>query len=968
MILTNFSFSQNYSYKLISTKDGLPSSTITGITKDKNGVIWVGTEKGLCYISNGQIRQFKGLPDEGVLSVFASSDGSLWVSFGIEQFLVKIKDGKITSYSKEKDAIKNGSVLSMFEKNKHIYLAQNDGITVVSPDGKFKPLVNKIISDTMMSYWTIDFFTYNNKVYSSNLLRGINEVIVRDKDVIFKNVFTGDFIYGSSCVNNSLLLTFDPETKLFDAKKFLSRNYQQPIKTLSSRRPATFVTDNKSNIFGGCYNINYGFHGLIKLNHKLKEELILPENIPGQELFYDQSTNEIYFGTGFGLYIVNASFYSRFFNFQTEKLEIPIISSYPEKNGLVALTESGLFQLNLSNSIRKQLSVADLLAFVNKQQTETSNSLITKSYINKDKLTLKGLQLDDLKLVNGKWIIFSRIGFFIINKQFKIESFTPISSSNLNFTADGSLIFDNYRLSLIALTTFPKQKILYDCFKQDQLVLKHLMGIERFGQKTIIITENQGVFSFEGTSLKQIKLTNLTTDVYRCTSFQGRYLIISTVKGDILFYDSQANFKLVKTIKKSSFFNESIIDLKGNEYYLSFITSKRLYIWDGKKLKSHNDYQSGTDLFDRINLNQKQLVIYSPKTIIRLDLVKLLSEFKSKSVFTVTNRFTKAKEPIFNKSTHFFAKNRTITLQFLSYNELSAEILKGYYRVNQGNWIEIDQNGKINLQNLDYGDTEIEFKVFDKSSGNIAWHQHYTITAPTPWYLHFLAITFYILLFSACLILLTRYFVVKSKEKEIERLTISNKINSLQMEALQSQMNPHFVFNALNSMQKFILNIDQEKALLFLNQFSVLIRKVLDFSSLKSIIIEEELEFLNLYLSVENQRFQDSIKLVQEISCDTEIMIPPLLIQPLIENAIIYGLRNEFAEMRISLAITEEETMLKIVVKNEINPQMTKNHSFQSKSTEIIQKRLALYDPSASLKTEIQDQLFIAIILLPIND
>ena len=94
LILTNNYFGQNYDYKFISTKEGLPSSTITGITKDKNGIIWIGTEKGLCYISNGKIRQFKGLPDEGVLSVFASSDGSLWVGLGIKQFLVKIKDGK----------------------------------------------------------------------------------------------------------------------------------------------------------------------------------------------------------------------------------------------------------------------------------------------------------------------------------------------------------------------------------------------------------------------------------------------------------------------------------------------------------------------------------------------------------------------------------------------------------------------------------------------------------------------------------------------------------------------------------------------------------------------------------------------------------------------------------------------------------------------------------------------------------
>jgi hypothetical protein len=460
----------------------------------------------------------------------------------------------------------------------------------------------------------------------------------------------------------------------------------------------------------------------------------------------------------------------------------------------------------------------------------------------------------------------------------------------------------------------------------------------------------------------------LNTDVYRSTTFQGRYLVISTVKGNLLFYDSEQTFKLVRTIKKSQFYNESIIDLKGNDRYLVFITSKRIFIWDGKKLISYKDFQNGIDLFDRINLNGKNLVIYSPKTIIRLELLKLQKENNKKTVCNVTNQYTKTKEPIFNKLNHFFTKKQTLSLQFLSFNELNTDVLKGYYRINQSDWIEIEQSGKIYLQNLEYGDTEIEFKVTDKRSGKVTWKQVYTITNPTPWYLRFWAISLYIGMFSLVLILSTRYFVLQSKKKEIEHLRISNRLNELQMEALQSQMNPHFVFNALNSIQKFILNIDQEKALLFLNQFSVLIRKVLDFSSLKSITIEEELEFLELYLAVENQRFQDSILLAQEISCDIEIMIPPLLIQPLIENAIIYGLRSEFGEMRISLSITEEETMLRIVIKNEINPKMTKNHTFQSKSTEIIQKRLAIYNTKASLKTTIEGQLFIAIILLPINE
>jgi two-component system LytT family sensor kinase len=156
--------------------------------------------------------------------------------------------------------------------------------------------------------------------------------------------------------------------------------------------------------------------------------------------------------------------------------------------------------------------------------------------------------------------------------------------------------------------------------------------------------------------------------------------------------------------------------------------------------------------------------------------------------------------------------------------------------------------------------------------------------------------------------------------------------------------------------------------LLFLNQFSVLIRKVLDYSSLKSISIEEEMEFIDLYLGIENQRFQGTLNVEKEIDCDELTLIPPLLIQPLIENAIIYGLRSELGEMLIFFSIKQEEKWLRIEIKNEINAQVIKNHSFQSKSTEIIQKRLALYDAKASIKSSIENQYFIATILLPINE
>lgn len=959
---------QNYSYKHITTKDGLPSSTITGITKDKNGVIWIATEKGLCYISNSKIQQFKGLPDEGVLSVFASADGSLWVGYGEKSFLVRIKNGEIKSFSKEKSASKNGSVLGFYEHNKHIYLAQNDGITVISPDGKFKPLTNKIVSDTMMSYWTVDFFTHNKKVYATSVLRGVNEVVIRDKDVVFKNVYTGDFLYSSFCSDNNLILTFDPESKLFDAAKFLSKQNQKPIKTLSSRRPASFVKDITKTIFGGCYNMNFGYHGLIKFDRNFNEELILPEVVFGQELLYDDANNEIYFGTAFGLYKINASLYSRTFQTIPVLTENSIISSFPISKGVVALTDEGLVQLNEKNEIIKKVSIKEMLNVA--MQVKSDDLKYFRDYIfeNWKTKTFNGLQLDDLKFVNNKWIVFTRIGFFIINKQFNIEDFVPVIATNFKFSNNGEMLFDQDHIGFIALKSGLKKTVLFDSFRKDKFTLKRLKGIEIFGNKTILVSMNQGVFLYDNKSLQKIKLEKSGFAVYKSTSFKNKYLVITSVNGEIKFYDSENNFKLVKILEKSNFNNESILDIKGDENFLVFITAKRVFIWDGKKLRSYNEYQNKKENFQHINISENQLVIFASNTIIRLELLGLLNQIDKKTVFNVTNQFTKNKEPLFNTTNIFLAKNKTLFLQFLTYNELENDVLKSYYKLADNEWIEIEPSGKIYLQNLDFGNTKIEFKVNDLRTGKTTWQHSYTVAYPAPWYLQRLTLFIYFLLFSGSIVLITRYFVIKSKKKEIEKLTLVNKLNNLQMEALQSQMNPHFVFNALNSVQKFILDIDQEKALLFLNQFSVLIRKVLDFSNLKSITIEEELEFIDLYFKIENQRFQEALQLIKEIDCDDETMIPPLLIQPLIENAIIYGARSESGKMKIFLQIKQEANFLKIEIKNELNPQVIKNHAFQSRSSEIIQKRLALFDNTASLKTTVENQFFIASILLPINE
>ncbi len=135
-----------------------------------------------------------------------------------------------------------------------------------------------------------------------------------------------------------------------------------------------------------------------------------------------------------------------------------------------------------------------------------------------------------------------------------------------------------------------------------------------------------------------------------------------------------------------------------------------------------------------------------------------------------------------------------------------------------------------------------------------------------------------------------------------------NKANQkLELKSLRTQMNPHFIFNSMNSINNFISKNDERAANKFIADFSKLIRKIMDFSQKEFISIEEEIELLDIYLRLEQSRFRDKFEYSFEKDPslkDIQIDIPPMLIQPFLENAIWHGLRYKeekgFLQLKIN--------------------------------------------------------------------
>jgi tetratricopeptide (TPR) repeat protein len=155
---------------------------------------------------------------------------------------------------------------------------------------------------------------------------------------------------------------------------------------------------------------------------------------------------------------------------------------------------------------------------------------------------------------------------------------------------------------------------------------------------------------------------------------------------------------------------------------------------------------------------------------------------------------------------------------------------------------------------------------------------------------------------------------LKSEKKHIE---LERQSAQLEMQALRAQMNPHFIFNSLSSINHFILKNESKIASNYLTRFSRLIRMVLINSQKPLISLQDELEMLSIYLEMERLRFKNSfnysITFLNAIDSDN-IQIPPLLLQPFCENAIWHGLMNKDGEGRLDIELSTENNTLNCVV------------------------------------------------------
>lgn len=226
--------------------------------------------------------------------------------------------------------------------------------------------------------------------------------------------------------------------------------------------------------------------------------------------------------------------------------------------------------------------------------------------------------------------------------------------------------------------------------------------------------------------------------------------------------------------------------------------------------------------------------------------------------------------------------------------------LKYGYRINEldSNWNFFPASvEEIVIPNIPIGDFTVELMVIDHlGRAGVSISIIKGIVKPPFWKTWW----FNLLLVLAIMGLI--YLISKSIVNDIRRkASLAAELSNSKLTAIQAQMNPHFIFNSLNSIQDLVLKGDIENSYSYITTFSDLVRRTMNYSNKDFIEFDKEVRLLELYLSLEKLRFKKSLQYEIETSNIEGILVPPLLIQPFVENALLHGLLHKDGEKRLKI-------------------------------------------------------------------
>lgn len=882
---------QNY-----NVKDGLSSSEMYGVMQDAQGYIWSIGDMGVSRFDGYNFQNFSsenGMPDNSVFGIYQDVKNRIWF---------RPLSGKLSYYENDKiytlecndtleKIFKKIFVTSIYiDKADTIWLGSTSNFLVKIIPGWKKSSVRKIeIPDGKY------FINFNKKglVFGGNypkrtLITEYNSVLQKINSIdpnFISNGLVNSRFFLIQLSNGHYLASLDNRMLVFQGEKIIhQRNEKSMIIYMQETKNKTII----SGTFDGVFVYQNEGLAIKKTIPQLSNKIVTGLCIDKEDGLW--MTTE-----GHGLYYIpyrNFSYYTPQNGISESKISCVGIKDSAVVIGHLDGTASLLYADSIStvsvNEQTKNYAQLGRLTSISNYGDKTIVTTMQKTfYLESNKLKI----IPEFSNTIAKKIIRSKDGniwalhYGRITKYSTKKSFRKIDSSSIKARTDN--IFEDSEgkiwLSAVDGVYTYRNKVLEYLGETNKLFAIRAVDIcETQNHEIWVATRGGGIIVKRGQEVIQInEEMGLAGNMCRSLFSDSNAVWVGTNKG----------LSKVTRDKSGKYEIENFYDKNG------LLTNEvnRIIRHNNKLWLTHNN---GISVFNPSNIKSNT---YPPP-------VYILQTFVNDSLCS--------QQELKNLS---YDKNY-LTINYIGLSYKDAGHIEYKYKIVgiDSNWTHTTYT-TVKYQTIPPG--TYRFMVYAKNNDGYWSKTPATVsfTILHAWWQTFefkIAVTLFWVL---VILLLFKLRLDILRKREQEKAAFKNKIGETELKALRSQMNPHFIFNAINSVQYFITNNDPVSSQKYLAKFAKLIRYVVDNSKPGTIPLNTELEAINLYLELESLRFENRFiySVIVDESVDVEnTQIPSMIIQPYVENSIWHGLMHKKEKGSIEIILEKKDTVLKCIIRD----------------------------------------------------
>ena len=950
----------DYQVQMISKKTGLPtSSQIRDIMKDDKGFLWM--------ILASKIQRFDGRNflsfsfDDVCVSITQDDEGIVWVATrqNIYRFVNDHKGfEEIGGYLSQVPVYRR----MITGPGKKLYLLSADGITRWNKQSKkfepfgIKPLKSAGSFPALKSFGDCLFYKRNDSILARfNTVTAVEDhARVTDANFIFP--LNSDSVWARQYIGRSILVSFAAKTTTaINASQVEGAGQGDHffITGAIPRSPDEYLVLINNN---GCFVYNTSKKTFKKINFFYDGLLFPIKPVPIQNNFFQENNGKVWVVNDEGLLYFNPSSY-----------ELNLFSSNGEWNNDIR---------NFAEDTQHNIWFSTANGFCKWDKTSGKVSVWEPRYEADNYLnysSIRSIGFSGNKVLIGQ----SEKGFWTFDPLTQVFQRLPVKHDSLYAKFNRDFNHNGFKLrngNFLALSnrTWLIEK---ETFNVREIKLPDSAGASRSGyedeQGRIWLAGRQGIFVLDSNFNELYSFPDRTGGKW--------YNAIVQIDAET-FWVAAKNIFEVKLRPNHKLDVRSIFPELGNVHFSHFFKDSLQRIW-----------MSNEEGLYRYVPEKKLVEKFDRSDNIKSFYVSVSNSFRGSDgtvYFGSTdgiNYFVPEKIPLQNDSLQIHLLNVTVNHDDSSYqlhhsfpelsysqNALVFDFIAPYvynaekiqYRCKlegaDQNWISVGNNTSMRFTSLSPG----KYKFYAAASLN--GQDWYSLVTPFSFEINppFWKTWWFILIVIASCVLLAivlfrrRIAIIKA------RAAVEQQLAGLEIRALRSQMNPHFIFNSLNSIAQLVASRQNDEGLQYLNKFSKLLRLVLEESENSFISLKDEIKILDLYLQLESLRFGSSFS--YSIHSDDgideeETLVPCFLIHPVIENAIWHGLLHKEGERRLIINFHQQEKdKLECVVKDngigieaasQKKAQQLNGEKRQSKGLKIVKDRLALMEQQQQTTT-----------------